>query len=115
MDAMEPERISAEELMRRVEGGEEFLFLDVRPKQSYRLSPVRIKGAVRVAPNDIGTRFSQLPANKPIVVYCSEPGDATAVRVVRILLDRGFRNVLVLRGGFDAWLRAGYPVEQKED
>lgn len=115
MNPREPERISAEQLMRRLEAGEDFVFLDVRPKQSYRLSPVRIKGALRVPPSDIEARLSQLPANKPIVVYCSEPGDANAVKVVRLLLDRGFGDVLVLRGGFGAWLRAGCPVEHKED
>lgn len=115
MNPREPEKISAEQLVRRLEEGQDFLFLDVRPKQSYRLSPVRIKGAVRVPPSDIEARLGQLPANKPIVAYCSEPGDATAVKVARLLLDRGFRDVLVLRGGFGAWLQAGCPVEQKED
>lgn len=115
MDAMEPERISAEELVYRMQTGEQFLFVDVRSKQSYRLSPVKIQGAVRVAPGEIGTRFQELPANKPIVVYCNDTGEETAARAARILTERGFRDVRVLRGGFDAWLRAGYPLDQKED
>lgn len=101
--------------MHRMETGEEILILDVRPRQSYRLSPVKIEGAVRIPPGEIGSRFQELPANKPIVTYCSDPGENTAARVARILIERGFRQVNVLRGGFDAWLRAGYPVEHKED
>jgi rhodanese-related sulfurtransferase len=31
--------------------------------------------------------------------------------VARLLLDRGFRNVRPLEGGFDAWLAAGLPTE----
>jgi|GEM_PF-3785664 len=29
-------------------------------------------------------------------------------------MDRGFKNVHPLYGGFDAWQQAGYPVEPKE-
>lgn len=28
-------------------------------------------------------------------------------------MDSGFNNVHVLKGGFDAWKEAGYPVEPK--
>ncbi|MBI4188007.1 MAG: rhodanese-like domain-containing protein [Chloroflexi bacterium] len=30
-----------------------------------------------------------------------------------MLLEYGFENVYPLKGGFDAWLKAGYPVESK--
>jgi rhodanese-related sulfurtransferase len=29
-----------------------------------------------------------------------------------MLMDRGFTLVRPLAGGFDAWVRAGYPVEE---
>jgi len=29
------------------------------------------------------------------------------------LLDHGFKNVYALKGGFDAWYKAGYPLEPK--
>jgi len=32
--------------------------------------------------------------------------------VARLLIDRGYMLVRPLAGGFDAWVRAGYPVEQ---
>jgi rhodanese-related sulfurtransferase len=32
--------------------------------------------------------------------------------VARLLIDRGFLLVRPLEGGFDAWLEAGYPVEE---
>jgi rhodanese-related sulfurtransferase len=34
--------------------------------------------------------------------------------VAQQLLDHGLKNVHPLYGGFDAWQKAGYPVEQKE-
>ncbi|MBI5048043.1 MAG: rhodanese-like domain-containing protein [Deltaproteobacteria bacterium] len=30
-----------------------------------------------------------------------------------ILLNKGFKNVKALLGGFDAWVMTGYPVEPK--
>jgi len=33
--------------------------------------------------------------------------------VALILLNKGFKNVKALLGGFDAWVNARYPVEGK--
>jgi len=30
-----------------------------------------------------------------------------------MFIDRGYRNVGVLKGGYVAWLEAGYPLEKK--
>jgi rhodanese-related sulfurtransferase len=32
--------------------------------------------------------------------------------VARSLIDRGYTEVRPLAGGFDAWVDAGYPVEE---
>jgi rhodanese-related sulfurtransferase len=33
--------------------------------------------------------------------------------VARTLMDRGFTKVYALKGGWRAWFRAKYPVEEK--
>jgi rhodanese-related sulfurtransferase len=33
--------------------------------------------------------------------------------VARTLMNKGFTNVKALKGGFDAWAMAGYPLEAK--
>jgi rhodanese-related sulfurtransferase len=33
--------------------------------------------------------------------------------VARALLDRGYRNVHPMLGGFDLWVEKGYPVDAK--
>ncbi len=35
--------------------------------------------------------------------------------MARLLLDRGFRNVRPLEGGFDAWVAEGLPTEPLSD
>ncbi|HSP07946.1 MAG TPA: hypothetical protein VLR94_12275 [Acidobacteriota bacterium] len=32
--------------------------------------------------------------------------------MAKLLYDRGFHKVRPLKGGFDAWVEAGYPVDQ---
>ena len=35
--------------------------------------------------------------------------------MARLLLDRGFKKVRPLLGGFDAWVTAGYPLDGLEE
>ncbi|MBA1148947.1 rhodanese-like domain-containing protein [Ectothiorhodospiraceae bacterium WFHF3C12] len=48
---------------------------------------------------------------RPIIVYCTsgmQSGKAAAT-----LKKQGFSNVYQLKGGFQAWQGAGYPIERK--
>jgi membrane protein DedA with SNARE-associated domain/rhodanese-related sulfurtransferase len=56
-------------------------------------------------------RLDDFPADRDIVVYCACPNEASAKRAAQILLGRGYTRVRPLRGGLDAWMRAGHPVE----
>jgi rhodanese-related sulfurtransferase len=111
---IESDRITAEELTRRQVVKEAFVIVDARTRQKYRLSPVRIQGAIRVAPAEVENRWQELPQDRLVVVYCDDVAETTSLRVAKTLRERGLPNVRVLRGGFDAWLRAGYPVETKD-
>ena len=56
-------------------------------------------------------RVDDFPADRDIVVYCACPNEASARRAAQILLKRGYTRVRPLRGGLDAWVSAGHPVE----
>ena len=46
---------------------------------------------------------------QPVVLYC---GTSTRIKVaLRLLRERGYRNVSVLENGVMSWRKAGYPVE----
>lgn len=64
-------RVTVEELKSRMEAGAATVVLDVRSKGSYDISPVKIKGAVRIAPNELEARLNELPRDKEIVAYCT--------------------------------------------
>ena len=59
--------------------------------------------------NQIADSFDQLPdKDQPIVLYCRSGGMSRSAS--RTLVDLGFTNVVELKGGFNAWRRAGYDL-----
>ncbi|MBI2392589.1 MAG: hypothetical protein HYV09_23595 [Deltaproteobacteria bacterium] len=101
----QPDRITIDEVMRRINRGEKLVFVDVRDRDAWSESEALIGGATRVPPDEIEKHAARLPKN-PLVVYCSSPNEQTSMQVARELLGRGWREVRPLAGGFDAWQRA---------
>jgi len=86
------------------------MIFDARPEAVRRKEPHRIPGAKRLDLNspdklDIGAD------SQPIVIYCVCPNEATAKQIVTQLHRKGIYHVHALRGGLDAWDKAGFPVE----
>jgi len=106
-------RITKEELRAKMVKGENVIVLDVRVKGSYEGSKVKIKGSLRISPDEIEAKYKDLPQDREIITYCTCTNEHTSARVARILMDKGFKNVKALLGGFSAWVEAGYPTEPK--
>lgn len=64
-------RISAEELRRRMEAGEEFTIIDARNPRAWAEASDMAAGAIRVALDDAEEAIGRIPRNKPIVIYCT--------------------------------------------
>jgi rhodanese-related sulfurtransferase len=47
------------------------------------------------------------------VVYCSSPEEKTSLDVARSLIEKGFTNVRVLKGGWLVWEAANFSVQRK--
>jgi rhodanese-related sulfurtransferase len=110
-EAEAPVRISAEELLARLEAGQPVTVLDVRNDEDWGRSGVKARGAVRVGHDRLPP--GPLPKDRLTVAYCTCPHDAGAVLVAQQLQAQGFRQAYALRGGFDAWRAAGGPVEPR--
>ncbi|WP_395719184.1 rhodanese-like domain-containing protein [Prosthecobacter sp.] len=52
--------------------------------------------------------LARLDKNKPCIVYCAIGGRAKLVAVEMHKL--GFKNILLLKGGFNAWIASGQAV-----
>jgi rhodanese-related sulfurtransferase len=102
-------RISKEELKQRLESQVPPVLVDARLKYPYEHSTVRLPGAVRY---QAGDPLPDLPRDREIVVYDSDPSELASSRVAANLIRQGFRAV-ALQGGISDWLGANLPTETK--
>lgn len=111
---MEITRITIDEAKERSDRGEQLVFVDSRNPEAWAESSVKIPGAVRIPAGEVESHIDEIQPNHAIVTYCTCPNEESSFKVASELLDRGFKNVHPLYGGFDAWQKADYPVEAKE-
>lgn len=92
------EWITAEELTQKLSGHDEaFLLLDVR------LSPQGgIPGSRHISVIDLEDGDWPWPVDQHFVVYC-QFGKGSSDYAAEVLEEKGYRHVLKLRGGLDAW------------
>jgi rhodanese-related sulfurtransferase len=64
-------KITADELKRRMQAGEDFTVIDVRNPQAWEESDVKARGAIRVPLDSFEQYLPRIPKNKPIVTYCT--------------------------------------------
>lgn len=104
-------RVAPAQLADLLERGEELVLVDVRVSLAPGALENHIQGARHIELNNIQTApLDTWPANAKIVMYCSCPNDASALKAAYLLSQRGV-SASVLHGGIDAWIDAGYPVE----
>jgi rhodanese-related sulfurtransferase len=103
-------RITKEDLKQRLDSGAPVVLVDARLKYPFEHSTVKLPGAVRPAP--AGSPF-ELPRDREIVVYDSDPNELASSRVAADLIRQGYRAV-ALKGGISEWLAANLPTETKE-
>ena len=103
------ERVSADDLADLL--GENILIADVRSHGYYDVTAVRILSSVRLEPNRLPAALTALPKDQRVYLYCSCHSEATSQRVAEVLRDAGLET-RILRGGMNAWKRAGHPMER---
>lgn len=77
----------------------ETILIDVRTADEYSLGS--IPGAINIPVDELRSRLSELPKNRPIVVTC-----AVGLRgylAYRILIQHGYKDIRNLSGGYKTW------------
>jgi len=110
---MGSDRISPEEANARVLAGEPIVFVDARNSKAWESSDRKIPGALRVPAGDVESHLEEIDSGSTVIAYCTCPSEQSSLEVAKSLMEKGYSRVFALRGGFDAWVAAGYPIETK--
>jgi hydroxyacylglutathione hydrolase len=86
------------------------LLLDVREPGEFTAE--HAVGAMNLPQAELASRLDELPRDREIVVLCQV--GARSLRSAKFLAQAGFERIVSLRGGTDAWVKAGLPVERAE-
>jgi rhodanese-related sulfurtransferase len=93
--------ITVGELKTSLDAGERLVLVDVREPFERRIADLPETGQLRIPVGEIESRLDEIDPGERIVLYCrtgSRSGWAT-----RLLQDRGFEDVVNLKGGVMAW------------
>lgn len=82
------------------------LLVDVR--EAHEFGVLRVPGAVLLPLSTFGTRFEELPHDRPLLMLCA--AGARSARATEFLLGNGYPDATNVAGGITAWNAAGLPV-----
>jgi hydroxyacylglutathione hydrolase len=101
--------VTPEEVEHRLDAGEIEL-VDVRNSSEWQAG--HIGGSRNVPLGRLAERLEEIPRDRPLVVHCLS--GARAGVAASLLQQRGFRDVVHLKGDYQEWSRSGRPVETAE-
>ena len=99
------------ELRERLEHGGDILVLDVRTAEEYHGAAGHIADATNIPLAELAAREPELRAhrNHPLAVVCRT--DPRSAQAIAQLGAAGYTQLLLVRGGMEAWHRDGFPIE----
>ncbi|MEO6982047.1 MAG: VTT domain-containing protein [Edaphobacter sp.] len=108
-------RLEPAELMSMLETAEKNgtrppFIVDLRHPLDYLPDPRVLPGALRIGPNELRQHSEIIPHDRDVILYCTCPSEETSAKLAMQLHKMGVYRVRPLRGGFDGWKQAGYPL-----
>jgi rhodanese-related sulfurtransferase len=100
------ERISAPLAAERLAGADPPLAIDVRAPSERETK--HLAGSVSVPLNHLSARLAELPAGRPLLVFCA--GGYRSSIAASLLQQHGFSAVSEIAGGMTAWEAAQLPI-----
>lgn len=92
--------------------GERVVMVDVRSDEAWAQG--RVAGAVHMHYSEIAARAPQeIATDATVVVYCWSPGCNAGAKGASEFAALGY-DVKEMIGGFEYWVREGYPVEDAD-
>jgi len=99
-------RISVAEAKEKLDGGSA-AFVDTRPPADW--AGGHVPGAQNLPLVSIRGRSREIPENSEVIFFCQN-GDRSP-QAAEIASTLGFKDVFIIDGGIDAWVKAGNALE----
>jgi rhodanese-related sulfurtransferase len=112
---LEPEELKAMLDQAAQDGVLAPFIVDLRHPLDYLPDPRVLPGAMRVGPAELALHSDRIPRDRDVILYCTCPNEETSAKVALQLRKIGVTRVRPLRGGFDGWKVAGYPLVEYVD
>jgi hypothetical protein len=64
-------KITADEVKRRLDAGESLVFVDARGDKAWDSSYTKLPGAIRVPPGDADRHLEEIPRGRAVITYCT--------------------------------------------
>ncbi len=109
-DAAKPKKIMVEEFD-TLRAKPQHVVLDVRTPEEFKAGHVPGATNVSVGDADFAKKIATLDKSKTYLVHCAK-GHRSALATDQ-LTKAGFKSVIDFTGGFEAWKKAGKPVEKE--
>ena len=105
--------LEIEALKERLDAGQDLLLLDVRTTADFIGEQGHLAAARNLPLEQLAEQLEGLEPHleRPIALICRT--DRRSDQAARILAGAGFADVHVVRGGMTAWLKNGWPVQEK--
>ncbi len=65
------QRITVDDLKKRMDAGEQFTLIDVRNPQAWAESDAKMPGALRIPLDELEQHRAEIRKDRPIVTYCT--------------------------------------------
>lgn len=92
--------------------GEHVVVVDVRSGDAWAQG--RVSGAIHMHYSEIAARAAaEIPTDAAVVVYCWSPGCNAGAKGALEFAKLGY-SVREMIGGFEYWVREGYPVQDAD-
>jgi ArsR family transcriptional regulator len=100
--------ITKEELLQKIEKGENVQIVNVLQPEGYHMG--FIKGSKRIPYTELEQRAGELDKSREVVTYCANSMCSASKTGAEILSKLGY-NVRAYEGGIREWTDAGLPKE----
>ena len=69
--AMEPTRVTVDEVRERMDRGEQFAFVDTRNPKAWAEAETKLPGVFRVSSDEVEKNISEIPRDRTVITYCT--------------------------------------------